>query len=49
MVSFLLLLYVWRLQSLAAPASPVRDCTVALEVTLHILSSPGDLGSVPHY
>lgn len=28
---------------------PVRDCTVALDVTLHIPSSPGDLGSVPNY
>lgn len=37
------------LQTLVAPASPVRDCTVALEVTHHIPSSPGDLGSVPHY
>lgn len=30
-------------------AFPVRDYTVDLKVTLHIPSSPGDLGFVPHY
>lgn len=34
---------------LRSSTSPVRDSTVALEVTLHIPSSPGDLGSVLHY
>lgn len=30
-------------------AFPVRDFAVDLKVTLHIPSSPGDLGFVPHY
>lgn len=30
-------------------AFPVRDYAVDPKVTLHIPSSPGDLGFVPHY